>query len=141
MSIVSSELASGSSQLVSEELRKNSDHLLKLLIQKLSGVKGAVITTGDGFEVAVNVVSDTDGAKLAAMASSISAIGNMAVQETDLGSRHSSITIEGEDGYIFIMDIPNPSCPMILNVITSKSAVLGQVIYYAKHIVNKLSTI
>lgn len=141
MSIISNDLADGQSQLVTDEVRKSAAHLLQLLVQKLNGVKGAVITTGDGFEVAVNVVSDTDGAKLSAMASSISAIGNMAVQETNLGARHQSITIESEEGYVFIMDIPNPSCPMILNIITSKSAVLGQVVYYAKHIVNKLSEI
>ncbi len=139
MSIISTEFGESPSQLVTEELRSSAGRLLQLLVQKLNGVKGAVITTSDGFEVAVNVVSDTDGAKLSAMASSISAIGNMAVQETGIGSRHQSIVIEGDDGYIFIMDIQHPSCPMILNVITSKSAVLGQVIYYAKHIVKKLS--
>ena len=139
MSIVSNDISSSQSLLVTDELRHGAERLLQLLVQKLSGVKGAVITTSDGFEVAVQVVSDTDGAKLSAMASSISAIGNMAVQETGLGEVHQSITIEGDEGYIFIMDIHHPKCPMILNIITSKSAVLGQVVYYARHIVNKLS--
>jgi len=141
VSIVSSELASGSSQLVSEELRSNLDDLLALLLEKLNGVKGAVITTSDGFEVAMNVMSDRDGAKLSAMASSLSAIGNMAVQETDLGSLHSSITIESEEGYIFIMNIPHSSRPLILIALTSKSAVLAQVVYHARQIVSKVSTI
>ena len=127
------------SQRVSDALRDDARGLLQSFVQKINGMKGAVIATSDGFEVAQDIMSGADGAKLSAMASSISAIGNMVTQETDTGDRHRCIVIEGEQGYILIMDIPHSSCPMILNVITSKSAVLGQVIYHAKQVVGELS--
>lgn len=135
------DLTSAASQLVTEEIRKNAAHLLSFLVQKLSGVKSAVVTTSDGFEVAASAETETDAAKLSAMASSISAIGSMAVQETSVGKQHESITIESDEGYIFIMDIHHPSCPMILSVVTARSALLGQVIYYSKQVVKKLSEV
>ncbi len=133
------EITNPASQLVSKETRSRASALLQFLVQKLNGVKGAVVTTGDGFEVAVSAGSEADAAKLSAMASSISAIGSMAVQESNVGKQHESITIESDEGYIFIMDIHHPTCPMILSVVTTKSALLGQVIYYSKHVVKKLS--
>ncbi len=138
MSMLSAVADDNDLQRITEDLRENAELLLQYFMRKINGAKGAVIATSDGFEVAANIMSDVDGAKLAAMASSISAIGNMTVQETGMGSEHRCIVVEGDAGYIVIMDVAHPSCPMILNAITSKTAVLGQVIYYAKYVVRKL---
>lgn len=109
---------------------------LNKLMNAVTGIESAVLTTEDGFEVAFRSINtDIDSSKLAAMASSLSAISNMSICETDLGTKYNSIIIESDKGYILIMDIDNDAFPMILNVVASKKAVLGQVIYHARAIV------
>jgi predicted regulator of Ras-like GTPase activity (Roadblock/LC7/MglB family) len=132
-----------SPQLVSKELRSKASILLKVFVEKFGGVgvKNAVISTADGFDVAVEAMSEEEGAKLSALSSSISAIGQMAVREVGAGDRHQSIAIESDGGYIFIMDINYPSCPLILSVTASKEAMLGKLIYYAKQLVVKMSEV
>ncbi|MDR3353245.1 MAG: roadblock/LC7 domain-containing protein [Zoogloeaceae bacterium] len=132
-----------SPSLVSDELRAKAKYILKLFVEKLHdmGIRSAVIATKDGFDVAAVAMSEAEGTKLSALSSSISAIGDMAVKEIGTGNFHQSITIESESGYIFIMDIHNPRCAMILSVATSKDAVLGKVTYYAKQVVAKMSEV
>jgi predicted regulator of Ras-like GTPase activity (Roadblock/LC7/MglB family) len=128
-------------QLVSKKLRSKAGLLLKLFVEKFGGVgvKNAIISTADGFDVAVEAMSAEEGAKLSALSSSISAIGQMAVKEVGAGERHQSIAIESDEGYIFIMDIHYPGCPLILSITASKEAMLGKLIYYAKQVVAKMS--
>jgi predicted regulator of Ras-like GTPase activity (Roadblock/LC7/MglB family) len=113
---------------------------LKSFVKTLEsvGVNGAVVATLDGFEIAVAAVSSEEGKKLAAMSSSISAIGDMVVMEVNAGSHHRSITIESDNGYIFFVTVPHPECRMILSVIASKEAMLGKLFYYAKQVVEKM---
>jgi predicted regulator of Ras-like GTPase activity (Roadblock/LC7/MglB family) len=128
-------------QLVSEALRAKVGHTLESFVKSLIdvGVSGAVVATVDGFEIAVAAMSDEEGAKISAMSSSISAIGNMAVTEVSAGSHHRSITIESDNGYIFFMNVQHPECPMILSVVASREAVLGKLIYYARQVVEQMS--
>jgi predicted regulator of Ras-like GTPase activity (Roadblock/LC7/MglB family) len=128
-------------QLVNEELRNKAKLLLQVLVEKFggAGVNNAVISTADGFDIAVESMSKEEGTKLSALSSSISAIGHMAVKEVGTGNRHQSILIEGEDGYLLIMDISYPGCPLTMSITASKEAMLGKLIYYAKQVVSKMS--
>lgn len=109
---------------------------LARLMETGCGIETAILTTEDGFEVgAQSIKADVDSSKLAAMASSLSAISNMSVSETNLGAEYHSIIIESDYGYIIIMDIALETFPMILNIIADKTAVLGQVLYYARSVV------
>jgi predicted regulator of Ras-like GTPase activity (Roadblock/LC7/MglB family) len=129
------------SQRVSKTLRAKAEHVLMLFVSKFGevGVNGAVISTTDGFDVAVVAMSEEEGTKFSALSSSFSAIGDMAIREVGRGDRHQSIIIESENGYIFLMDIRHPDCPMILGVTASKEAMLGKLMYYAKQVVEKMS--
>jgi predicted regulator of Ras-like GTPase activity (Roadblock/LC7/MglB family) len=128
-------------QLVDEELRNKARLLLQVLVEKFggAGLGNAVISTTDGFDIAVESMSKEDGSKLSALSSSISAIGHMAVKEVGTGDHHQSILIEGENGYLLIMDIPYPGCPLTMSITASKEAMLGKLIYYAKQLVSKMS--
>lgn len=109
---------------------------LDKLMSSTTGIESAVLTTEDGFEVAFRSIdSEVDSSKLAAMASSLSAISNMSIFETNLGTEYNSIIIESDKGYIVIMDIDNEAFPMILNVVASKNAVLGQILYHSRAVV------
>lgn len=101
----------------------------------MPGVRLIVATSTDGFEVAsVNTsqLKNTDVAKIAAMSSSLSAIGNMAVKEISPGNQYQSIQIESDNGYILIVEVPYPKYPLIMNIVTTKDAILGQVLYRTK---------
>lgn len=114
---------------------------LDKLMNSATGVESAVLTTEDGFEVAFRSANDdVDSSKLAAMASSLSAISNMSIFETNLGTEYNSIIIESDKGYIVIMDIDNEAFPMILNVVASKKAVLGQILYHARAVVEAFNS-
>ncbi|MDR3159737.1 MAG: roadblock/LC7 domain-containing protein [Zoogloeaceae bacterium] len=132
--------SSGKRRPVNKELCAKAGYILGLFVEKLGGigVKSAVIATTDGFDVASVAMSEEEGAKLSALSSSISAIGDMAIKEIGIGVSHQSITIESESGYIFIMDIRHPNCPMVLSIAASKDAVLGKLIYYARQVVAKM---
>ncbi len=109
---------------------------LDKLMSATAGIESAVLTTEDGFEVAFKSIDNAvDSSKLAAMASSLSAISNMSIFETNLGTEYNSIIIESDKGYIVIMDIDNEAFPMILNVVASKNAVLGQILYHTRAVV------
>lgn len=118
-------------------VRNVSSRLLNRLITNIPGIKAALISTVDGFEIASECTTDqSDIAKLSAVSSTLSAIGNMAIFETDMGTLYRSITIENENGFLVVMDIQYKTYPMIFCVIASREATLSQVIHQSKIIVD-----
>jgi uncharacterized protein len=116
---------------VPQTLITAANRALDDLMSEVKGVVAAVVSTADGFEVAGRVQNDAQISKLAAMASSIAAIGIVVGEESGVGEQES-ITIEAKEGYVVMVGIDNKAFPMILNVIAQKSAVLGQVLYFTK---------
>ncbi len=108
----------------------------KLLEEQL-GVLGVVISSVDGFDIASAVTRDLDPSKIAAMASSIAAIGIVVSQEASLGAS-KSITVNTEDGFVYITNVEIAGQPCALNVIANGSAILAQIIYYCGEINKRL---
>jgi uncharacterized protein len=77
---------------------------------------------------------------MAAMASSISAIASVIGQETQLGS-HRGITINIEQGYVVMVEVPHPKTPLILSVVADTNAVLGQLNYMARESASALASV
>ncbi|MDR1936401.1 MAG: roadblock/LC7 domain-containing protein [Candidatus Accumulibacter sp.] len=130
-----------SPQLIGDDLRAKAASVLERFVDQFGGVgvRGAVISTADGFDIAMTAMPEAEGTKLSALSSSISAIGDMATLEVGIGNNHQSITIEGGDGYIFILNIPSAACPMILSVAASKEIMLGKLMYYARLVVEGMA--
>ncbi len=108
-----------------------ADNALKGLMRQVHGAVAAVVSTADGFDIASQLENTSDAAKLAAMASSITAICSVVGEESDVGT-HESISIEFEKGYAVMIHVPHAAYPMILSVVASKTAVLAQMVYFAK---------
>lgn len=120
-------------------LQTTINRLLKELVENAdNGIDTALVTTEDGFSLAFQSNKEVESSKLAAMASSLSAIGNLSVSETQTGTKYHSMIIESDNGYVLIMDINHTELPMILNIVASKQAILGRVIHSAKSIVDTL---
>ncbi|WP_374416162.1 roadblock/LC7 domain-containing protein [Ectopseudomonas oleovorans] len=122
----------------SEVMRMHCEQALDQLMQAMPGVSTVLIATTDGFEVAARTRSAADIPRMAAMACSMSALGAMAGVESGQGAC-LSVTVEAREGYVVIVEIPNPAMPMILQVMAPSSEVLGQIVYLARNCAQALA--
>ncbi|MFD1259604.1 roadblock/LC7 domain-containing protein [Entomomonas asaccharolytica] len=124
---------------ISSLVHNVSGRLLNRLVTNISGIKAALISTVDGFEIAAECTDASDIAKLSAVSSTLSAIGNMAMLETDMGTQYRSVTIENDNGFLVIMDIQYKTYPMIFCVVASREAMLNHVLHQAKIIIDVIA--
>ena len=96
-------------------------------LDEVNGVTAVVIATVDGFDVA-SAMRAGDAARVAAMASSISAISSVVSQEANLG-RNKSVTIDTESGFAMVYSVRRDDAELVINGIADGSAILGQVAY------------
>jgi uncharacterized protein len=116
---------------VSDKLSKKAQTQLRALMDGSNGVLAVVVSSVDGFDVAATARNPEQVARMAAMASSISAIGSVIGQETQLGANRG-ITLNIDRGYVVMVEVPHPTTPMILSVVADTNAVLGQLNYMAR---------
>lgn len=110
------------------------------LLTEQSGVLAVVIASIDGFDLASSVTGTLDASRIAAMASSIAAIGSVVTQEVHIGAS-KSVTVNTEEGFVYITYLDLAGNSYILNVIADKSAVLAQVIYRSTEVAKRLKNI
>ncbi len=103
-------------------------HECQALLAAQAGVVGVVAASADGFDVASAVTQGLEPAKIAAMASSIAAIGHVVSQEASLGEG-KSVTVTTDSGFVYITQVVLNNSPYVINVIANASAVLAQIIY------------
>jgi len=92
------------------------------------GIHNATIATADGFEVAQIQNPSLSASRMAAMSSSLHALGNAVVQEAML-ARCQNIIIEADAGKILLMAIPGLDDNLVLNVIADSDMLLGQLLW------------
>lgn len=97
-------------------------------LQDLCGVAAVVVASADGFDIASTVSRGVDAARVAAMASSISAIGTVVAQEGQLG-RCRQITVNTAEGFVHVSSVNRADGELVLSVIADAGAVLAQVAY------------
>ena len=107
-------------------------------LDEVNGVTAVVIATVDGFDVA-SAMRAGDAARVAAMASSISAISSVVSQEANLG-RNKSVTIDTESGFAMVYSVHRDDAELVINVIAKGSAILGQVAYRAGQFARALAS-
>ena len=111
------------------------------ILDSLTGVVGVVIATADGFELtSVSHSSATSPARVAAMASSISAIGMAVAAEAGLG-RSRAITINTETGFAHMATAYRSDVTLVVNVIGGPRAVLAQASYRCAQCVRALEAV
>ncbi len=123
--------------MVSETVRSAAQDQARRMLEEVSGVVAVVIATTDGFDIASAVTRDIDPVRVAALASSISAIGAVVSQEARLG-RSRSVTINTDAGFAFLSAIHRKDVDLVVNVIANEHAILGQVAYRSGECVRAL---
>ena len=98
------------------------------LLAETEGVTAVVVATVDGFDVASAVRGGLDPSRLAAMASSISAIAHVVSDEAKLG-RGKRVTIETDAGFAVMTSVPRIDAELVLIVVTDGRTLLGQIAY------------
>ena len=96
-------------------------------LDEVNGVTAVVVATVDGFDIA-SAMRAGDAARVAAMASSISAISAVVSQEASLG-RNKSVTIDTDSGFALVYSVHRSDAELVINVIADGNAILGQVSY------------
>lgn len=107
---------------VVEAARREADGILA----DVASVRSVVVATGDGFDLASSAGGSFDAQRIAALASSIAAIGEVVSSEAGLG-RSTSITVNTGNGFAVVFQVPRSDCQVVINVIGSADAVLAQV--------------
>jgi predicted regulator of Ras-like GTPase activity (Roadblock/LC7/MglB family) len=100
------------------------------IVNELAGVTAVIVATTDGFDIASSVRIDIDSARLAALASSIAAIGEVVSAEARLGSTRC-VTVETDSGFAVAYRVARLDVPMVIKVLGGPDAVLAQVKYRA----------
>ena len=93
-------------------------------------VKLAVVTSGDGFEVAAHPPLPM-AQRIAAMSSSLQALSEAIAKEAGL-DRSRNLIIESDGGTIVVLGIPNTTPRLSLAVIASGNEILGRLLWAAR---------
>ena len=106
-------------------------------IHDVDGVTAVVVATIDGFDVVSVMRNEVEAARIAAMASSISAISAVVSQEAGLG-RSKSVTIDTDSGFAMVYSVARDDAELVINIIANGNAMLGQVAYRAAEFARNL---
>jgi predicted regulator of Ras-like GTPase activity (Roadblock/LC7/MglB family) len=97
------------------------------LFAEVDGARAVVIATADGFDLAHAGHQTIDPARLAAMVSSVSALGDAASRETGIGTPRY-LVIESSEGRLVVRCMQVQQQALVAVVLTDKSVTLGLVL-------------
>ena len=109
-------------------LREAAAQTASACVADVKGVSAVVIASVDGFDLASAFRIPQDAARIAAMASSISAISAVVSLEAGLG-RFRSVTIGTDAGFAVVHAVPRADIELVISVIASEDAILAQVMH------------
>lgn len=113
---------------LSQAVRHLAQQEADKLLAETEGVTAVVVATIDGFDIASAIRSDLEPSRIAAMASSISAIAYVVSDEAKLG-RGKRVTIETDAGFAVVYSIQRTDTELVLIVISDGRTLLGQIAY------------
>ncbi len=109
-------------------------------MERVKGLQAVVISTEDGFEVAAYAENKAQTRRLAAMASSLAALCDVAGEESQLGLS-DSVTISAAEGHIIMLKVARTDMPLTLSVVARKDTVIGQALYFARMTAAELTVV
>lgn len=109
------------------------------LLTEVEGVAAVVVATVDGLEVGSAVRNGLDVSRVAALASSIAAIGEVVSGEARLGASRS-ITVNTDTGFAVVHSAPRHDLGLVINVISGEDAMLAHVNYRTAAMARRLES-
>lgn len=112
---------------VSTRIAAQAQQECEALLQDIDSAQAVVLATPDGFAVAHAHRGAVHPSRIAAITSSISAIGSAVTQEAHLG-RARCLIVDAEDGFVVVRTVHGGDAPLIVNVLAGRSATLGYIL-------------
>lgn len=100
-------------------------------VEAIASVSAVVVASVDGFAIASAFNGANDADRIAAMASSISAIGSVVAMEAGLGA-YRSVTINTDSGFVVVQSVQRTDLELVISVVAGGDAVLAQVLHRVK---------
>lgn len=105
---------------------------LQDFLNTVSGIDFIMLCSSDGFELALASKKNIENTgKIAAVSSSILAMINAFISEIHLLGCQT-ITLDAENGKVFLTAVNHAQYPMVMVAVTSKDILMGQMLYYYK---------
>ena len=126
---------------LNDTLRTAAQQQADAFLADISGVTAVVVATADGFDIAAALRrrnDSSDAGRIAAMASSISAISAVVAAEAGLG-QYKSVTINTDDGSAVVFAVPRRDVELVIHVIANGDAILAQVLHRAASMARQLA--
>lgn len=102
------------------------------LVEGHGDVAGALVSTVDGFPIASRLPQPDAAPRLAAMSSSLVAVAEAISRDAQVGDCRD-LVIDASEGRVLLMDVPQPGGTLLLMVLCTPTATLGQVLWAARH--------
>jgi uncharacterized protein len=106
---------------------ESAQRQLAAFVAANSDITLAVVTSGDGFEVAAHPRLPM-AQRIAAMSSSLQALSEAIAREAGL-SRSRNLIVETDNGTILVLGIPNITPRLSLAVVATGSEILGRLLW------------
>jgi predicted regulator of Ras-like GTPase activity (Roadblock/LC7/MglB family) len=110
--------------------------ILRQLVDEAANVDAGVIATSDGLCVVASDSEKEKTEKLAAMASSLCALGEAVVVEVSQGEC-LSVTVEADNTKIFVLRLTQAPA-LTLMLVSNKKALVGEIVYAARRYSEKI---
>jgi predicted regulator of Ras-like GTPase activity (Roadblock/LC7/MglB family) len=113
--------------------------LLKEFCAKTDGVQSATFATFDGVTVASTIQGKTEGDKVAAMSSSISALAAALTREVK-HPEPDRVLLESEHGRIVFIKVPAANAGIVFTAVTDHNTVLGTLLWNCRSTTERLAS-
>jgi uncharacterized protein len=110
---------------------KQCEAALRQLVDNVAGARTAVLSSVDGFPLAHFAHDETQVNNIAAMASSISALGDVISHEGGLGASRC-VVVEASEGFIVVLRFEGDADAPSLTITATETAVMGQVLHFGR---------
>jgi predicted regulator of Ras-like GTPase activity (Roadblock/LC7/MglB family) len=115
---------------IPQTLKDQSQLQLQNFLHEISGITFVMLCSSDGFELATASKKNLDNhGKIAAVSSSIMAMVGAFISEIKLVGCQA-ITLDAENGKVFLSAVNHPQFPMVLIAVTDKDLLIGQMRYH-----------
>ena len=122
-----------------EDLRGDCRKIVAKLFESVSDVRGALVVSADGFEIAAKTgdIRSISVGELSAITTTISASVEELLARVDCGRLKTTI-VEGEHGTVILVSV-NAICPVALaTVVRLEHQTLGRALHYVKDCAHEL---
>lgn len=117
---------------ISAEFKEQASQQIHELLNMVSGVDFVMLSSADGFELALASKKNLDNrGKIAAVSSSILAMVSAFIAEIHL-SGCKTITLDADNGKVILTAVDHPQYPLVLIAVASKEMLIGQLLYAIK---------